>query len=131
MKKILKNWGFIIILGILTLLIGISIASCTVMKTIETYQKYYPGNKKSESIVDVYSQLKEHQMDSLSLNKWLTLQANNNDGYILQKSVSFKENYETSWKFIYTKHVVLDSTFYSIKILVSTKDRQLQKFYGR
>lgn len=131
MKKFLKNWSFIILLGVTTLLIGISIVSCTVMKTIETYQKYYPGDKKSESIADIYSQLKEHQIDSLSFYKWLTLQANNKDGYILQKSVQFRENDKTSWKFIYTKHVVLDSTFYSIMVLVSTKDRQLQNFYGR
>jgi len=101
------------------------------MKTIDTYQKYYPGTKQEESVKDVYSQLKEHQVDSLPLNKWLTLQARNDEGYILQKTVSAKENDQTSWKFIYTQHVLSDTSFYSIRVYVSTKDKKLQKFYGR
>jgi hypothetical protein len=101
------------------------------MKTIDVYQKYYPGSKETEAVIDVYQQLKEHQVDSLSLNMWLTLQANSDDGYILQKTSSAKENDKTSWKFIYTKHVFSDTSFYSLKVLVSTKDRKLQHFYGR
>lgn len=113
------------------LILGFLMTSCTVMKTIDTYQKYYPETKQTESVSDVYQQLREHQVDSLPLNKWLTLQANNDNGYILQKTVSSVENDKTSWKFIYTQHVVLDSSFYSIKVYVSTKDKKLQKIYGR
>jgi Tfp pilus assembly major pilin PilA len=101
------------------------------MKTIEVYQKYYPRSREIEAVTDVYQQLKEHQVDSLALNKWLTLQANNDDGYILQKTSSAQENEKTSWRFIYTKHVLSDTSFYSIKVLVSTKDKKLQHFYGR
>lgn len=117
------------IILIFTLLFLVS--SCTVMKTINVYQRYYPGTKETESVSDVYGQLREHQVDSISLDKWLTLQANNDDGYILQKTVSSIENEKTSWKFIYTKHVIPDSSFYSLKVLVSTKDKKLQKTYGR
>ncbi len=131
MKRFLKNWGFIIILGIATLMIALSTSSCSIMKTIDTYQKYYPGTKQNESVADVYQQLKEHQVDSLPLNKWLTLQANNDEGYILQKTVSSKEDEKTSWKFIYTKHVLQDTSFYSLRVYVSTKDKRIQRFYGR
>jgi uncharacterized protein YceK len=131
MKKFLKNWWYIIFLGICTIFLLTLLSGCTIMKTIDTYQKYYPGFKQNESVIDVYQQLKEHQVDSLPLNKWLTLQANNDDGYILQKTVSAKEDEKTSWKFVYTKHVILDSTFYSIRVYVSTKNKRIQKFYGR
>ena len=116
---------------LLIILLLILISSCTVMKTINVYQRYYPSTKETESVSDVYTQLKEHQVDSISLDRWLTLQANNDDGYILQKTVSSVENEKTSWKFIYTQHVVIDSTFFSVKALISTKDKKLQKFYGR
>lgn len=115
----------------LILILFLLASSCTVMKTINVYQKYYSGTQESQSITDVYSQLKEHQVDSISLDRWLTLQAKNDDGYILQKTASSIENEKTSWKFIYTKHVIPDSSFYSIKVLVSTKDKGLQKIYGR
>jgi hypothetical protein len=101
------------------------------MKTINVYQRYYPGIKETEAVTDVYQQLKEHQVDSLSLDQWLTLQANNDDGYILQRTVFSTENEKTSWKFIYTGHFLSDTSFYSIKVLVSTKDKALQKLYGR
>jgi hypothetical protein len=69
-------------------------------------------------------------VDSISLDKWLTLQGNNDDGYILQKSISSTKE-GNLWKFVYTKHVVMDSSFYSIKVFVSTMDKKLQKLYGR
>lgn len=130
MKRFLKNWGFIIFLAIATFFIAISISSCTVTRTINVYQKYYPGIKEKESITDVYSQLREHEVDSIHLDNWLTLQANNDDGYILQKTVSSTQD-KNLWKFIYTKHVIPDSSFYSIRVVVSTKDKKIQKFYGR
>jgi hypothetical protein len=130
MKKFLKKWWYVIFLGI-CLLFLLSLVSCSVMKTMTVYQKYYPGTKETESVIDLYSQIKENQTDSIPLNRWLTLQAKSDDGYLLQKSISSPHKDETSYKFVYTKHVVLDSTFYSIKVYLSTKDRKLQKFYGR
>jgi hypothetical protein len=131
MKKFLKNWWYSILLGIAIIFLLTLLSGCSVMKTITVYQKYYPGVKESEAVTDLYSQVRENQVDSIPLNKWLTLQAKNDDGYLLQKSISSVHNDKTSYKFIYTKHVVLDSSFYSIKVYLSTKDRKLQKFYGR
>jgi hypothetical protein len=112
-------------------IILLSLSGCSVMKTMTIYQKYYPGTKEMESVTDLYSQVRENEVDSISLDKWLTLKAKNDDGYILQKSISSTQRNETSYKFIYTKHVVLDSSFYSIKVYLNTKNRRLQNFYGR
>jgi hypothetical protein len=101
------------------------------MKTINVYQKNYSIIREQESITDVYSQLKDHNVDPIPLKKWLTLQANNDQGYLLQKTISAKEDEKTSWKFIYSKYVNTDSSFYSIKVMVTTKDKQMQKLYGR
>lgn len=112
-------------------LLLIVLSSCvTLEKTINVYQKYYPGTKETESVSDLFSQVKEQEVDSVSLDRWLTLQGNNDDGYILQKSISSTKQ-GNLWRFIYTKHVVLDTSFYSIKVFVSTKDKNLQKLYGR
>ena len=107
------------------------ITSCSVMKTMNVYQSYYSATEESQAVRDLYSQIREHSVDSISLEKWLTLQAKTNEGYILQKSISSFPSDETSWKFIYTKHVVLDTSFYSVKVFLSTKDKKLQKIYGR
>ena len=131
MKKFFKNWWYAIFLVVCLFFLLSLLWGCSVMKTITVYQKYYPGTKETESVTDLYSQVRENETDSIPLNKWLTLQAKNDDGYLLQKSISSTHRNETSYKFIYTKHVVLDSSFYSIKVYLSTKDRRLQKFYGR
>lgn len=120
MKKILL---FLVILLVLS--------SCTIMKTISVYQNYYPQEKEQQSVTDLYSVIKEHSVDSIALDKWLTLQAQNDNGYILQRTISSVQDEKTSWKFIYTQHVVIDSTFFSVKALISTKDKKLQKFYGK
>jgi len=115
----------------LLLIFLLALSSCiTLEKTINVYQKYYPGTKETESVYDLFSQIKEQEVDSISLDKWLTLQGNNDDGYILQKSISSTKQ-GNLWRFVYTKHVVLDTSFYSIRVFVSTKDRSLQKLYGR
>lgn len=115
----------------LLLILFLILSSCvTLEKTINVYQKYYPGTKESESVSDLFSQIKEQEVDSVSLDKWLTLQGNNDDGYILQKSISSTKQ-GNLWRFVYTKHVVLDTSFYSIRVFVSTKDKKLQNLYGR
>ena len=116
---------------ILFAILIIFLVSCSSIKTINVYQKYYSNTQEKNAITDIYKQLKDHQVDSISLDKWITLQANNDDGYILQKTISSIENEKTSWKFIYTKHASSDSSFYSIKVLVNTKDKKVQKIYGR
>lgn len=120
MKKLLLILSFFLL-----------ITSCTVMKTVNVYQKFYPQTQETESIGDVYFQLKTHEVDSLPLDSWLTLQAPNDAGYILQKSVYFRENEKTTWKFIYTTFVQIDTSFYSLKVLAQTKDKKLQRSYGR
>ena len=109
------------------------LVSCTVIHTYEIYQKSYSIKQKTVSEKDVYSKLRTYDSDSIPLSSWLTLQANNDNGYLLQKTLTKKRTADTELRFVYSTFVNVnpDTVFYTLQIYCRTKNKNLQKGYKK
>ena len=119
MKKFLLLICIIFLLSLLS--------SCVITRSFNLYQKQY--SKEFVAIEDVYKRIHSYGLDSIPLEKWITLNAPNYNGYIIQKTARYPQNEKTNFRFVYSTIANSDSTFYLLKIICDTKDRKVQKKY--
>ena len=91
-------------------------------QTSYVFEKSYSQVEEDKVLHDIDSLLTVYKIEHLTLDKWMTLKMDKDDGYIEQKVIS--RYGDTTTTAIYYKYVISDSTYYDLKIrqqIVKTK----------
>jgi hypothetical protein len=113
---------------ILILLLLLLTVSCSSQKLFSVYNQTY--SKEQAALKDVYAESRLCGLDSIPMDKWITLRAASDNGSIIQRMTSYQPNKKTLYKFTYSTVIKKDTVFqYSFNIICFTSDRKLQNAF--
>lgn len=107
---------------ILIFILALFFVGCSVSKLV--FKKDYSQDQKEQAIRDVYNSLWMMEIDSTSMDEWMTFQGKHDEGFFIER-VYLNVDKKTKWFFIYRTCYGPDTISYRYEIVMKTKDKQL------
>jgi hypothetical protein len=114
----------------LLLAILIFLTSCSYPKTFYVYKYRYNQFQQQQAYHDVYTSLKNFNIDSIPLSLWTDF-SSYEEGILFSKKFIIKMEKKTTYFLIFTTYYNRDTTYYNYQIKGETKDKKILKKYKK
>lgn len=78
------------------------------------FKNSYSQVKENKALHDIDSLVKVYKIQNITLDKWMTLKMDKENGYIEQKMIS--KYSDTTLTIIYSKYVLSDTNYYELRV---------------
>jgi len=110
---------------IILIILFLSLISCNKYIVQNIYEKTY--NNADVAIVDVYTNLHYYNVDSISLDDWITNDMSTDTISITQKTILKPISKNSVYSFVFSKYVYPSSLYYHFLIRFTGVKKDLQK----